>query len=81
FSSLQANYLSIPVYVLASIFTGVTTYVSDRLNRRAICLIHSPLLVAAGYAVVVGTGHKGLGFFAMFLVGSGVYSFNTLVVT
>ncbi|EKJ72338.1 hypothetical protein FPSE_07458 [Fusarium pseudograminearum CS3096] len=81
YSSLQANYLSIPVYVLASIFTGVTTYVSDRLNRRAICLIHSPLLVVAGYAVVVGTGHKGLGFFAMFLVGSGVYSFNTLVVT
>jgi hypothetical protein len=78
---LQANYLSIPVYVLASIFTGATTYVSDRLNRRAVCLIHSPLLVIAGYAIAVGTGHKGAGFFAMFLVGSGVYSFNTVVVT
>ncbi|RFN44813.1 allantoate transport protein [Fusarium flagelliforme] len=81
YTSLQANYLSIPVYVLASIFTGATTYVSDRLNRRAVCLIHSPLLVIAGYAIAVGTGHKGAGFFAMFLVGSGVYSFNTVVVT
>jgi hypothetical protein len=81
FTSLQANYLSIPVYVLASILTGATTYVSDRLNRRAVCLIHSPLLVIAGYAIVVGTGHKALGFFAMFLVGGGVYSYNTVLVT
>ncbi|KAH7489510.1 hypothetical protein HZ326_13057 [Fusarium oxysporum f. sp. albedinis] len=81
YTSLQANYLSIPVYVLASIFTAATTYVSDRLNRRAICLIHSPLLVIVGYAIVVGTGHKAAGFFAMFLVGGGVYSFNTVLVT
>ncbi|KAF4462009.1 allantoate transport [Fusarium albosuccineum] len=81
YTSLQANYLSIPVYVLASICTGATTYVSDRLNRRAICLIHSPLLVISGYAIAVGTGHKGVGFFAMFLVGAGVYSFNTVLVT
>ncbi|RSL53522.1 hypothetical protein CEP51_014878 [Fusarium floridanum] len=81
YTSLQANYLSIPVYVLASIFVGITTFVSDRLNRRAICLIHSPLLVITGYAIAVGTGHKGVGFFAMFLVGAGVYSFNTVLVT
>lgn len=81
YTSLQANYLSIPVYVLASICTGVTTYVSDRLKRRAVCLIHSPLLVISGYAIAVGTGHKGAGFFAMFLVGAGVYSFNTVLVT
>ncbi|KAK7423496.1 hypothetical protein QQX98_000953 [Neonectria punicea] len=81
YTSLQANYLSIPVYALASICTGATTYISDRLNRRAICLIHSPLLVIAGYATAVGTGHKGVGFFAMFLVGGGVYSFNTVLVT
>ncbi|KAF9770567.1 hypothetical protein IL306_011875 [Fusarium sp. DS 682] len=81
YTSLQANYLSIPVYVLASIFTAATTYVSDRLNRRAICLIHSPLLVIVGYSIVVGTGHKAAGFFAMFLVGGGVYSFNTVLVT
>ncbi|KAM5352956.1 hypothetical protein ACJ41O_005678 [Fusarium nematophilum] len=81
YTSLQANYLSIPVYVLASICVGATTYVSDRLNRRAICLIHSPLLVISGYAIAVGSGHKGVGFFAMFLVGAGVYSFNTVLVT
>ncbi|PNY23688.1 transporter [Tolypocladium capitatum] len=81
YTSLQANYLSIPVYVLASICTGITTFVSDRIKRRAICLIHSPLLVMAGYAITVGTGNKSVGFFAMFLVGAGVYSYNTVVLT
>lgn len=60
---------------------GATTYTSDRLNRRAICLIHSPLLVIVGYAIAVGTGDRAAGFFAMFLVGAGIYSFNTVLVT
>ncbi|KND86654.1 putative transporter [Tolypocladium ophioglossoides CBS 100239] len=81
YTSLQANYLSIPVYVLASIGTGITTFVSDRINRRALCLIHSPLLVMTGYAIAVGTSNKSVGFFAMFLVGAGVYSYNTVLVT
>lgn len=81
YTALEANYLSVPVYILASICTGVTTYVSDRLNRRAVCLIHSPLLVITGYAIAVGTASKAVGFFAMFLVGAGVYSFNTILLT
>lgn len=81
YTGLQANYLSIPVYILASITTAITCFVSDRLSRRAVCLIHSPMLVITGYAIAVGTGHKGAGFLAMFLVGAGVYSFNTILVT
>lgn len=81
YTGLAPNYLSIPVYVLASITTGVTTFVSDMIERRAICLIHSPLLVIIGYAIALGTDHKGAGFAAMFLVGAGVYSFNTVLVT
>lgn len=66
---------------MASIGTGITTFVSDRIGRRAVCLIHSPILVVAGYAVVVGSGNKAVGFFAMFLVGAGVYSYNTIILT
>lgn len=81
YTSLQANYLSIPVYILASIGTGLTTYVSDRLNRRAICMIHAPLLVMTGYAIAVGSSNKAAGFAGMFLVGAGVYSYNTVLLT
>lgn len=78
---LPEQLLTQEVYILASITTAITTFVSDKLNRRAICLIHSPLLGVCGYAIVVATGHKAAGFFAMFLVGAGVYSFNTVLVT
>ncbi|XWW93061.1 hypothetical protein V2A60_000989 [Cordyceps javanica] len=81
YTSLQANYLSIPVYVLASIGTGVTTFVSDRIGRRAICLIHSPILVMVGYAIGIGSSNKSAGYFGMFIVGAGVYSFNTVLLT
>ncbi|KAK0385596.1 hypothetical protein NLU13_6773 [Sarocladium strictum] len=81
YKGLAPNYLSIPVYVLASITTGVTTFVSDHIQRRAICLIHSPVLVIVGYAIALGTDNKAAGFAAMFLVGAGVYSFNTVLVT
>ncbi|UNI23800.1 hypothetical protein JDV02_009597 [Purpureocillium takamizusanense] len=81
YTSLEANYLSIPVYVLASIATGVTTFISDRIGKRAICLIHSPILVMIGYAIVVGSANKAVGFFAMFMVAAGVYSYNTVMLT
>ncbi|CAH0034662.1 unnamed protein product [Clonostachys rhizophaga] len=81
YTSLQANYLSIPVYVLAAITTGISTFVSDRYNRRAACLIHSPLLVIIGYAICIGSADKAAGFAGMFVVGAGVYSFNSILVT
>ncbi|KAG9253654.1 major facilitator superfamily transporter [Emericellopsis atlantica] len=81
YTALEANYLSIPVYIFASISTAITTFVSDRLSKRAVCLIHTPLLGICGYAIVVGTGHKAAGFFAMFLAGAGIYPFNTVLVT
>ncbi|KAM3456209.1 hypothetical protein MY3296_001806 [Beauveria thailandica] len=73
--------MHIPVYVLASIGTGLTTYISDRIGRRATCLIHSPILVMIGYAVGIGSSNKSAGYFGMFIVGAGVYSYNTVLLT
>lgn len=66
---------------MASIGTGATTFVSDRIGGRAICLIHSPILVMAGYAIGVGSSNRSVGYFAMFIVGAGVYSFNSVLLT
>ena len=81
YSALEANYLSIPVYIFATISTAITTFVSDKLSKRFVCLIHTPLLGICGYAIVVATGNKAAGFFAMFLAGAGIYPFNTVLVT
>lgn len=35
----------------------------------------------AGYAVAVGSSNKAVGYFGMFIVGTGVYSFNTVLLT
>lgn len=78
FESLQVNYLTIPVYVVACIFLGAVTWLSDRVGKRAIFAALVPVVVIIGYAIVIGTASVGGGFFAMFLC-SGVYTYNTLV--
>ncbi|KAI6786010.1 major facilitator superfamily transporter [Emericellopsis cladophorae] len=43
-TALESNYLSIPVYISASISTAINTFVSDLLSRRAVCLLHRVLV-------------------------------------
>lgn len=80
FQSLEVNYLTIPVYVTACVILAVVTFVSDRLNKRAVMAVSVPFIVVVGYAIAIGSAAPAAGFFAMFLC-SGVYAFNTLVVT
>lgn len=81
YSSLQANYLSIPCYVLAAISLISWTTLSDYLNKRAIIGFLAPLSCVLGYAIVVGTANKAAGYAAMFLCGAGIYSYNAILTT
>lgn len=71
YSSLEANYLTIPVYCWAVVCLFIWLYFSDRFGRRSIIGVLTPIPVIAGYAIVVGTGNNGVGFFSMFLCASG----------
>ncbi|KAK2748127.1 hypothetical protein FQN57_001251 [Myotisia sp. PD_48] len=71
YDALQANYLTIPVYIFGTISLFCTSYVSDRINKRAIIGGTVPILVVIGYAIAVGTPNLGAGFFAMFLCAAG----------
>src|SRR5882757_5275750 len=81
YTSLQANYLTIPVYALATLTVALTAWVSDRLHKRAYCLLIVPIPVLIGYAIVIGTSNHGAGYFAMFLCGAGIYPYNCLMLT
>lgn len=81
YTSIQANYLSIPVYLLACCTLALNTYLSDRLKRRALILTICPLPVIIGYLIVVGTPNIAAGYFAMFLCAAGIYSFNCILLT
>lgn len=81
YTSLQANYLTIPVYVLATITLATATFTSDRLKKRTPVLLVMLLPVIVGYIIVCSTASHAAGYFAMFLCGSGIYAFNCLLLT
>ncbi|KAL2825771.1 major facilitator superfamily domain-containing protein [Aspergillus cavernicola] len=81
FTSLQANYLTIPVYATGAIVLVLVTVLSDRFNKRALFLLVTPIPVVVGYLISIVTPNAGAGYFAMFLCCSGIYSYNALILT
>ncbi len=59
---------------MAVISLAATTYLSDRIGKRAIVAICIPVPVIIGYAIAIGTPNVGAGYFAMFLCSTRKYS-------
>jgi hypothetical protein len=78
---LQANYLTIPVYIFATLTLITATFTSDRLKKRAAVLAILPVAPIIGYIIACGTANHAAGYFAMFLCGGGIYSYNCLILT
>ncbi|KFZ19006.1 hypothetical protein V502_03888 [Pseudogymnoascus sp. VKM F-4520 (FW-2644)] len=73
YTPIHANYLTIPVYAVATIAVGVLSFLSDRLNTRVTLLAVVPTPVIIGYSIVIGTANIAAGYFAIFLVASVTY--------
>ena len=80
-TGLEANYLSIPCYIVAAISLISWTSLSDRLEKRALIAFLAPISCVVGYAIVVGTSNPAAGYAAMFLCGAGIYSYNATLLT
>jgi predicted MFS family arabinose efflux permease len=80
-TGMEANYLSIPPYILASITLICWTTLSDKLNKRALIAFLAPLPCVLGYAIVVGTPNPTAGYVAMFLCAAGIYPYNATLLT
>ncbi|CAN8105066.1 unnamed protein product [Discula destructiva] len=81
YTHLQANYLSIPLYVVATLMLAIISWLSDKLNRRGIIMIFPACLGALGYSIVLGSHNPRVGYMAMFFVSAGFYSVTTLFFT
>ncbi|THX36481.1 high-affinity nicotinic acid transporter [Aureobasidium pullulans] len=81
YTSLQANYLTIPVYIFATLTLITATFTSDRLQKRAIVLAILPIAPIIGFIIACSTASHAAGYFAMFLCGAGIYSYNCLILT
>jgi MFS family permease len=81
YTSLAANYLTIPVYFVGALSLATQAYWSDRLKQRALFLLVSAVPVIAAYLICVGTSSPIAGYIAMFILVLGVYSFSCLMIT
>ncbi|RDW60097.1 high-affinity nicotinic acid transporter-2 [Coleophoma crateriformis] len=81
FNDLQANYLTIPVYMLGGLNLCVCAYFSDKTQNRGIFLFTLPIPVIVGYIIAAACSVPGVGYFAMFVCCCGIYTFNALILT
>lgn len=81
FTSLQANYLTVPVYLVGAISLATQAYFSDRLKKRSLFLYLSAFPVIIAYVICIATPNKYAGYVAMYILVLGVYSVSCLMIT
>lgn len=81
YNRLESNYLSIPLFVVATLALALFTWLSDKLNRRAMIMIGPIFVGILGYAMAIGSESQRVGFGAMFLVAAGVFPCQAIFCT
>ncbi|KAL8410127.1 hypothetical protein RB596_000004 [Gaeumannomyces avenae] len=83
YPAVTTQLLTVPVYVWASVFYILVSYLSDRANRRAVFMTPLALVTAAGYAMLVGVPMAATSvlYFATFVAATGIYCVVGLNVT
>lgn len=74
-TSLQAQYMSIPIYMFCIVTTLCCAQLSDRIRHRFGIIIGGCLVATAGYLILLRMQYVAVGvrYFATFLVTSGGY--------
>ncbi|KAB5554329.1 high-affinity nicotinic acid transporter [Coniochaeta sp. 2T2.1] len=80
YKSVKANYLTIPIYILATLSVAFFSFLSDRQGRRALYLFIVPIPVLIGYAIALGRSKPVAGYVGMFLCGLGIFPFNCIMI-
>ncbi|SCU87740.1 LAME_0D11298g1_1 [Lachancea meyersii CBS 8951] len=81
YTSKQAQYLSVPVYILAAAVFLCSAYVSDRYNLRGPVILGFNLVTAVGYVIMLTVERPGIKYFACYLMTFSVYTGPGLNVT
>lgn len=74
YSSLQAQYLTIPVYVLGGLSFLALAFVSDRLTIRGPFVAFANIFGIIGYILILCDTPNGVKYFATFLCAIAVYN-------
>ena len=74
FSTLQANYLTIPVYLLGAASFIACAWLSDRLRCRSPFMLGSIAFGIVGYIILLTVTKEAVLYFATFLCGLAIYT-------
>lgn len=74
YNSLQAQYLTIPVYILGGACFLTFAFISDRLTLRSPFLLFANVFGIVGYILILTPTSHGVKFFGTFLCAIAVYN-------
>lgn len=75
YSSTQANFLTVPIYITACILSLATAYISDRTGKRAlfICISYTTMFTGFLIAALRPAHLPGLAYAGVFIAACGIY--------
>ncbi|SCU81160.1 LADA_0B11518g1_1 [Lachancea dasiensis] len=81
YGSRKAQYMSVPVYILAAIVFMISAYLSDRFQIRGPIFFMYNLLGAAGYIILLSVKNDSVKYFACYLITFSLYTGTGLNIT
>jgi len=73
FSALQAQYLSVPVYLLGGISFFTAAMIGDKYGLRGTCILVLGVFAVVGYTLLVTVKTNGIKYFACYLITLPLY--------
>lgn len=72
FSSINAQGLTAPPYLLAFLITLFSTFLADKYQQRGLTIIALSVIGGVGYVLLAACNIVGVGYFGVFLAAAGV---------
>lgn len=73
YSGVQANLMTVPIFICALVFFLVLAYFSDKTGYRGPFLATGVVLLIIGYAILISVDNLKVRFFATFVAALGIY--------
>ena len=73
YNTLQAQYLTIPPYLLGSICCCAVSFLSDRVKIKSIFLMGAACFTSTGYIILIASTNNSAKYAAVYLVAMGLY--------
>lgn len=81
YSSLEAQYLSVPVYALAALSVWFFSFMADRTTKKSPFILFVELFALVGYVILLSCKNAKVNYFATYLIAIPLYASVGLNIT